>query len=658
MASERQKELIGATYRALSETFPGFIARAEQQQMVSSVAHLVTRDGIGMVDAPTGTGKSLGYLIPAIVTAVTEDRVVVVSTATASLQDQLAQKDMPLVLKALAAAGITGVRYAVAKGRERHLCPVKLDNVCQSPDLFQSSEQQSAFNEIQTIWEGGSWSGVRDTIPIKVHPAIWAKVANTSASCVGKKCPVVEECPYYLSVEEAQAARVVIVNHDYLLTIMANVENNFLCDGDKNIYIFDEGHHLSDKILGAFARSLNLHKSMSDELRRIDELVAKRTTAPLGFAVDRLGGMWNAVADATALLMGDSTQHRFCLGDTPAQYLRLLLDLKAALMNMKDVLDTVVKQLNERGSKRGGNLVLLLQSRAGQMKGDLNNAINCLTDFCEDDDNRARWLTRGQGYLEIKCSPFNSAEKARKNVWPIVKRAVITSATLTTLGSFESVRRSLGLPADTPTLSLATPLDYSRARLVVPSLAVDGNDPSHSAMVRAFLMSYAIKSDRMGILVYFTSRKLMTSIYESLDTAEKALVLLQGLWQPTAMVVEHKRRIDAGERSILFGLDSLSEGVDLPGEYCTRVLITRLPFPLPDDPVMATHGEYLTAKGVQPFNVITLPYAGRRLAQIAGRLIRREGDHGDVVVLDGRLCSKKYGGRMIEGTAFKTIDRF
>jgi ATP-dependent DNA helicase DinG len=300
---------------------------------------------------------------------------------------------------------------------------------------------------------------------------------------------------------------------------------------------------------------------------------------------------------------------------------------------------------------------LLLQSRAGQLKSELQDSIDCISEFTEDDQTRARWLAKGRNSLEIKCSPFDSAEKARKHLWPLISRAVLTSATLTSLGSFDSMRAGLGLPPDTPTLKLDSPLDYSHAKLIVPNLSVDGNHSSHAAMVRAFLMDYAVRSEKMGILVYFTNKKQMLDVYNSLTPIEQGLILLQGQWQPSAMIEEHKRRIDDGKRSILFGLDSLSEGVDLPGSYCTRVLVTKLPFPSPNDPVMATHAEYLTSNGMEPFHILTLPKAGLKFAQVAGRLIRREGDSGDVVVLDRRLCSKTYGKQMVRGTPFKAIAR-
>lgn len=661
MSTEKQRELIAMAYRALGEGFPNFVVREQQKQMVSRVTSLVTKGEIGLIEAPTGTGKSLGYLIPGIIASATNDKVLVIATATASLQDQLASNDVPQAIRAIEAAGLYGIRFAVAKGRERHLCPVKLDNVNQSRDLFQTEEQKNALSEIAEIWEGGKWSGVRDTIPITVSHTTWAKVSNTAAACIGDGCPAYSQCPYYASVAAAKEARVIITNHDYLLTMMANVDEHYLVDTEKNIYIFDEAHHLADKILSSFAKSLDLTRSWKEELRRVEELIGNKTTSPIGIAAERLQGMWNAVAAATSAIIGDGTQHRFALGEAPNNYLRLLLDLAGSMMNMRDVLDDATKQVSQRksgaGSNRRQNMMILLASRVGQIKGDLDSAIDCINEFCEDDNTRARWLVKGRSSLEIKCSPFDSAEKARRHVWPRVKTAVLTSATLTSCGKFDAIRCSLGLPEGTPTLKLDSPLDYTHAQLMVPKYAVDGNNTAHSSMVRAFCMDFAINGEMVGILVYFTSRKLMREVYDSLSDTEKALILLQGDWQPSAMIAEHKRRVDLGQRSILFGLDSLSEGVDLPGEYCTRVLVTRLPFPSPDDPVMATHAEHLKSKGIEPFHIITMPKASRKLAQIVGRLIRREGDSGDVIVLDSRLCSKTYGKQMIRSTAFTDITR-
>ena len=176
-------------------------------------------------------------------------------------------------------------------------------------------------------------------------------------------------------------------------------------------------------------------------------------------------------------------------------------------------------------------------------------------------------------------------------------------------------------------------------------------------MVCAFVRQAAFgKTDRLGVLMYFTSKSSMNRVYEYLTLEEKSAVLLQGEMHPTAMVAIHRERIAAGKKSVLFGLDSLAEGLDLPGENCTRVIIDKLPFPSMDDPIMATHAEHLKKKGLEPFNMLTLPKTGLKFAQVVGRLIRSEGDYGDIIVLDRRLVSKRYGAKLLASTPFRQID--
>ena len=147
----------------------------------------------------------------------------------------------------------------------------------------------------------------------------------------------------------------------------------------------------------------------------------------------------------------------------------------------------------------------------------------------------------------------------------------------------------------------------------------------------------------------------MLDCMNAIAEKDRQFILLQGEWQPWAMIEEHKRRIDAGQRSIIFGLDSVGEGVDLPGQYCTRVIMTKLPFPSPDDPVMSTHAEHLKIEGKDPFHILTMPKAGLKFAQVAGRLMRREEDWGDFYVLDKRISTKRYGQQFIKSTSFKGI---
>lgn len=655
MATEQQLQLIGDAYRAIAAGFTNFRPRPQQQAMMRRAARLLSeadvkdKPSIGLIDAPTGTGKSLGYLLPGLVAAATDDRRLIISTATASLQDQLAVKDVPMVLKALEKVGLGGITFAIAKGRERHVCPLRLEAKSTNQTLFENAEDAS-FQSVRDEFESG-WDGLKDTLRTPVNNSAWRQINNTASSCNGRGCPRYEVCPYYLSLEACKSARLVIVNHDYLLTTLARVPNSFLANADRNLYVFDEAHHLGDKILSAFAHSLDLNDLMEDEMRRVLDMLGGKPGTSLSLAAERMRGLWRASANSVDRLIGDGSMHRFTLGELPPALSSLLRELAFSIQDFQDQMANASKNAAQSKSTFGS----LVDSMVGQLRGELARAQRCCEHFIDESLPFARWLQRGRRTLELSCSPFDSASLARKHVWPTIKRAVLASATLTTLGSFDNVRSSLGLPKDTPTLKLDSPFDYSRSRIVVPRLAAEGSDAGHAAMVKAFLSEFAIRATQKGVLVYFTSRRLMQECYDALNESARKLVLLQGDLQPWAMVEEHKLRIDRGERSILFGMDSISEGVDLPGVYCTRVIVTKLPFPSMTDPVLATHAEHLKSKGIEPFHLLVLPKAGQKLAQIAGRLVRTDGDEGDILILDQRMRRRAYGRSLLQSTPYTVM---
>lgn len=652
MAKPQQTELVAQAYRALHTLMPGFVARQQQKSMISRCLGLMTQTAVGLIEAPTGTGKSMGYLIPGIASAVTLDKVLIVSTATASLQDQLASKDIPLALKAFGQCGVSGIQVVVAKGRERHACPLKLEEFNTS-DMFAGSDdtnERALLEQTARLWHEEKWNGVRDSLPIKMPIQTWKRIANTVASCSGQQCPAFKQCPHYKTQAELKTARVIITNHDYLLSTLSNVPNSVFSNPDRNIFVFDEAHHLGDKLLSAFAQRLDLGHFWKEEIKAILQLCPQ--AEGLEFAAEIARGIWLACEDAAQTMLGDGNLHRFTLGEVPPQFKSLLCDLKGGMSRLRDSL----KQAKETASKSGNARALLVQGQIGQLSNDIDSAITCIEQAVSD-EQIARWLSRSRQHTEINCSPFDAAGKARQHLWPVVKCAVLTSATFTSMGSFESQRLTLGLPPNTPTLHLDTPFDYSRAKLIVPPLCVEATNPSHSRIVAAFLKDHAVLApEHQGILVYFTSRKLMLECLESIPQDQRGVILVQGQWQPWAMIAEHKRRIDAGQRSILFGLDSLGEGVDLPGSYCTRVIMTRLPFPSPDDPVLSTHAEHLQSAGKDPFRLLTMPKAGLKFAQVAGRLMRREQDWGDFLVLDKRLRTKRYGSQLLKSTSFAKIE--
>lgn len=656
MANTQQTNLVASAYRCLPILMPGFLPRDQQKSMISRSLSLMTRNMVGLVEAPTGTGKSLGYLIPGIATAVTEDKVLIISTATVALQDQLASKDIPVVLRAFLMAGVVGVNVVVAKGRERHVCPMKLHAIHQSTGvLFEDSNEASEQKELHKIadeWNNGGWDGTRDTLPVSLHQNQWKKIANTASSCTGKQqCPLVDECPYYKMQADMKKARVIITNHDYLLSNLSNVPNSIFSK-ESNIFVFDEAHHLNEKLLDAFAKKLDLSDFWLNEIRNVTKLQSN-TAMAIQIAADRVINTWNLCQDAATTILGDGLRHRFAYGEVSPHFKGYLTELKGLLIGLNDALNAE-KEASPQKRSKNNPLALLMEGRFNELIKSVVDAIACIDDFIGDDDI-ARWIEKNRYGVELRCSPFDGASKARKHLWPIVKNGLLTSATFTTIGSFESQKTALGLSSDTVTLKLESPFDHNRARLVVPRFAVEATDPKHPQRVIAFLKDDVFKSENKGVLVHFTSKKLMRQCYEALSQQERQDVLMQGEWQAWAMVKEHKDRIDAGRRSILFGLDSIGEGVDLPGHYCTLVVVTRLPFPSPDDPVLATHAEHLKDAGHDPFHILTLPKMTLKLAQIFGRLMRREDDFGEVMVLDRRLSSKRYGKQIVEGSFFRHL---
>jgi ATP-dependent DNA helicase DinG len=666
--SATEKNLIAEAYRFFKTGFSGFIERNQQKDMISAVARALGTATVGIVQAPTGTGKSAAYLLPGAVLAAHRGKKLIVSTATASLQDQLAEKDVPSILAALKQAGLTA-KAAVAKGRQRYVCVTKLNALTEQSDLFTTDESTNSDTKelagVATLWRSGQWDGVKDSSPNSIRPVIWAKVLNTSATCTGQSCPDFADCPYYLNLKEVSEAQVIITNHDYLLACLVNNPNSTLSLTNENMYVFDEGHHLGDKCLSAFAKTINLTTDQGPEVLSVMGQLHK-PVARIDMALEQLSGLRKAIFSNATWLLDGRSQHRFMYGGVGADFNDLIsqyhLTLNSIWEQVCSASDDYAKSLSaaralpDATNKPGTNVNALgrvAMIRANTLKSDLKTAVDALEFFLDEGSEKARWIEQTNFALEIKCSPFDASTLARQLLWTRIKSAILTSATF---GDIKATVRELGLPYTTKTLKLDSPLDYSRSQLIVPKLASSGVDYGHSEVSCSFIKRDAYKNADKGVLVYFTSRKHMNEAYALLSQDQRDITLIQGTMTPTSMIQEHKRRIDTGAKSVLFGLNSLAEGVDLPGAYCTCVIIAKLPFPMPNDPVLATHAEVLERRGLAAFPLLMLPEAISKFAQVVGRLIRKEGDWGSVIVLDNRLVTKKYGRQILEGTHFSRID--
>lgn len=654
--TKQEAQLIADVYKLLPEVLPDFISRQQQKDMISFTARSFANEQSGIVEAPTGTGKSFGYQIPGIVLALSRDRRFIMSTETANLQDQIANSDLAVLTTILKKLGIEAPSV-VCKGRERYICPLRLEEKSQQASLIDEDESNSVMNKIADAWDT-SWDGQRDSLPFRVPNAIWMKVNNNRHACTNDRCPKAKECPHMEMKTKLKTARIVITNHSYLLANIAASGMNEgpkspVVDFEKNYYAFDEAHHLHNRCIESFASKAIIDEEILHEAgRMLAGLGGNPTLAKL--RGEAMHGIGIALRSNISTIVGDKGMHRFTLGEIPSVMAELVEEYAAALNVVIDLMGDAIEAAQKGDQTRASTIVLIGNAKA--VMGQMEEMHTALIDFTATGGApRARWIDSKKGVCTVYAAPFEAAGLANAMLWKQMKGAVLTSATIAAMGDFGPTIASLGMPRDTPTLRLSSPLNYDNARLFVPKLMVDANSAGHGSMGVSILRKHFFTGEHRGGIMYFTSRKKMESFFAGLTAEEQACVVLQGALSPSAMVSEHKRRVDAGDRSIMFGLDSISEGVNLPGIYCTIVLIDKLPFPSPEDPILAAHAEHLESKGLHPFPLLMLPIAALKLAQVAGRLIRTETDWGDCWVLDRRFVEKSYSKRLLNSTPFRSI---
>lgn len=634
--------LIERIIAHLSST--GLRDRKSQREMIFEVARALALGSPALIEAPTGTGKSLAYLVGGGVIACTRDRRLIVSTAGTGLQDQLIHKDVPTAVEAFSQFGLS-LPAAVLKGRGRYVCPTRLQQMSVQGSMFDEESQAAAIADLRKSFRDG-WDGCRDSLPCPPAYPIWSLVQNDRNLCDGKDCPDYNDCPYYRSVDRAIDARIVITNHDYLLTTLSTAQQGVMCDFDRNLYVFDEGHHLSQHVIDSFREQIQANGEDTKAIAKTIGSMNSSVKPAAEMAAERITGLCKAINQAAFNMTHEGgTQHRFPRGEIPGGFLRLLAQWRDAMDALLEMLRPLTS--NTQGRARASAAGLSVKLRLDMAR--LESGVKTLDSIVSPSAPRAAWLDLTGSIWAVCVSPFDASSIARDRLWSKMNGSVITSATLASLGKFEHVVRDLGLPDSTRTLRLPGVFDYdNKARILIPKAFPEPNDPMYVPRLVEALRKSVIRSSHKGTLVYFTARSMMEEIYRRLPESERGCVLMQGMHGAVHAVVEqHRARIASGVKSVIFGLDGFAEGVDLPGDLCTRVVITKLPFQQLDDPVLKTHSEALEAAGLSPFNLLSLPRAGVKFAQLCGRLLRTETDHGDILVPDVRLARKQYGAQLL-----------
>ncbi|MFL2502789.1 MAG: ATP-dependent DNA helicase DinG [Luminiphilus sp.] len=641
-----------------------------------------------MVEAGTGTGKTIAYLVAALPIARARAKKLVVASATVALQEQLLFRDLPDVMKH------SGLSFdaALAKGRGRYVCLLKLDHQLSDrgadpliplyPDEFLGAEEEVAgpmLDEMIQALGDGSWDGDLDAWPEQLSASVRRLITTDQSQCTGRRCPHIAQCSFFRAREGLEEADVIVTNHDLVLSDLRLGGGVILPAPEDSLYVFDEGHQLPAKCLNQFALRFHAGGTLQG-LRDSERWLAASTEAWVAQGLDErlIPGMTSLLADLIQrsedvaellwhLLPPDEferAEHRFPYGRIPAD----LAEQAAGLVAQWD-------QLNREATRLEAALDNNQSSRASSAEGatgstmdpDLNLAnAQGLVARAEQQlavwrafadapgegqpgDGWARWCHhRGTPQtIECQASPILPGELLHEVLWQRAAGAVITSATLSALGTFERFRERSGVPASARWKQVASPFDPGRATFCVPAMTAEpGSQDAHTLELSEKLPDL-ITNDQ-GVLILFTSRRQMEAVLEQIEPVLPHHVLVQDRMSKNRLLNEHRAHIDKGEPSAIFGLASFFEGIDLPGEYCRHVVIAKLPFAVPDDPIAAAHAELLEAQGRDPFMEISVPDAAQKLVQASGRLLRTEEDEGRVTLMDTRLVSRRYGRSILD----------
>ncbi|MDN5925000.1 MAG: ATP-dependent DNA helicase, partial [Xanthomonadales bacterium] len=590
---------------------PNFTPRDSQQTMAHAVALAMDESAPLVVEAGTGTGKTFAYLVPALLSG----KRVIVSTGTKALQDQLFHRDLP---KVAAVMGAT-VKTSLLKGRANYLCLYRLQQTLE--DGRHDAPQRMRELDAVRAWSARTASGDRmELSAVAEESPLWPRVTSTLENCLGAECPMFDECFVFKARRAAQAADVVVINHHLLLADLALKQEGFgeiLSTADA--WIVDEAHQLPE-LAGDFF-SLSVSARQLTELHR-DALAE---CAGLSAALSVLQALLDALDLATKRL-------RLALRVLPARGAFAVIEgdteCSEALQNLTAALGGLEAGLSTQAERARG--MASLHERAHTLTLRLRRIMDAQTETAE-----VRWYeTTSYGFrlcvtpLDL-ASPLRAQRQASKAAW------IFTSATLTVAGRFDHFVRQLGLD-DPPTLSLGSPFDYVRQALCYLPQGLPQPSAEHypQCVIEACLPVLRASGGRAFIL--FTSHRALQIAAELLKDLLPFPLLVQGSAPRNQLLQQFRAAGDA----VLLGAASFWEGVDVAGEALSCVLIDKLPFAAPGDPVLEARLSALRQQGENPFTAWQIPAAVIALKQGVGRLIRSEHDRGVLVLCDPRLTGK------------------
>ncbi len=629
---------------SVAQGFGAFEERPGQREMAQRVEETLRTGGTLVVEAGPGTGKTFAYLVPILLYLREHPRArFVVSTRTKQLQEQIYEKDFPYLQACLA----PGVRATVLKGRTNYLCLRRWETVL--GEVIEGLERDL----LPVLAPVARWLFLTQTGDVDENNAflsdpqaqpLWARLRDDPHRCLGALCPFLDDCFSVGARRRARRADLVIVNHALLLADR-QVEQGIL--GDYGGLVIDEAHALDGATRQAFTASLT--PWVIEGLLREIERPAGRHTHTGGW-LGRIGLPWTdpgvaRVRELSGALHTMNTHLFTALHELlpaggqgrlpePQPVLPQVEGIVNSLAALERAIEAVAEALDGEEAR---------QEAEGFAAEAAETARLLTTAFSPETENTVHWYERTSGETAVHVSPLEVSSLLGERLYPSLERLILTSATLSSGGEFTYLDATLGL-ADAPGgpdhLVVESPFRYEeRMRLYLPDYFSPVTDTPAYADQLASCVGGTLARTGRKILVLFTSYRLLREVHQRLSGDRR--VLAQGVDGPQGKLAERFRR--ARHAAVLLGTDSFWEGVDLPGRELEILIITRLPFPVPTDPVFSALGEHLAARGHDPFLELSVPKAILKLRQGVGRLIRTREDRGAIILTDRRILTRSYG---------------
>jgi len=683
MLTPKLKQQIRDSFDGAKTQLSNFSNRSSQNKMIAEISKTLmseypNKNPIICVEAPTGTGKTMAYLVSCLPIAKTRNKKLVIASANVALQEQILNKDIVEAKK----YSSVDFEYALAKGRSRYVCIRNLINLTEensnSPALFEDAllwdekptkSDLDQLSDMADSYTSTKWSGEIDDLERPPDNSLWQKIACNRFTCNSKNCEFYNDCSFFNARKKASQSDVIIANHDLVLADIIN-GNNVLPDVEDCIFVFDEAHHLSQKALSHFSvggstefmkTSIRQFQSATDQIIKITKSKTSNNY------IEKVDTAINDLSDLLTNLDYSDDVFLFPITGIPDEITNLTKQIFILFNSayndfyeQKELWEDYVKTYKiERATTDNLNNII------GQNNQNLSSILSLLTTFNQTPDPSkppsSNWiscsrLANKKNNYQLNSAKIDVSSSLDQMIWSKAAGVVLTSATLTALGSFNRLNQQLGLaPSENQYLRLASPFNHNSVEFKIAKFKASPTNTFDHTQEVALELKNRIDT-KSATLVLFASNSQMQNVADVIEKSIDCELLIQGEYSKKNILERHIENRKNSKGSIIFGLDSFAEGVDLKGDNLNHVFITKLRFSVPTSPIEMTTQSYLESLNRNSFMEISLPDASLRLIQASGRLIRTETDTGTITIFDNRLVNKFYGKLLIEALPeFKVV---